>query len=363
MEFFDFTVGGNTLQQIILFFSAVLAAFIVGKITKTILLHYQEYFLRKHREIISLSLGCIADSVTFFFLTLSFYYGSELLALGKAVDFVHISLQVLITLAIAHALWVLVEVPNQLFARLAKKTDSKLDDMLAPLIGRSLRTVIVVFTLIHMAQHISGRELGAILASLGIGGLAVALAAQDTIKNFFGSMVILFDKPFELGDRISVDGFDGPVQEVRLRSTRIRTLEGHLVTIPNGEMANKSIRNIAKRPHIRNILSITVTYDTPLEKMRQAKAILEDIFKDHQGMRPDYPARVYFKDFNDASLGFFIIYWFHPPAYWDYLAFTEQVNFAILERFNEAGIEFAFPTQTLYLAGDPNRPLNMNLPQ
>ena len=305
MENMDFTVLGNSLKQLTLFCLIVLFAFIIGKIAKLGLLGYQKYFLKKGREITSLSMGCLADSVSLLTLTVALYYGSNVLSLGNAEFMIQTALQTLITVAIAHTVWVLVEVPNQIFTNFSQKTDSKIDDMLAPLIGHTLRTIIVIFTFIEIAHVISGKQLGTILASLGIGGLAIALAAQDTIKNIFGFMVILFDKPFELGDRIKVDGFDGPVEQVGLRSTRIRTLEGHLVTIPNGEMANKSIRNIAKRPHIRNILSITVTYDTPLEKMHQAKAILEDIFKDHQGMRPDYPARVYFKDFNDTSLGFF----------------------------------------------------------
>ena len=116
--------------------------------------------------------------------------------------------------------------------------------------------------------------------------MAFALAAQDTIKNLFGSLVIFTDKPFALGDRVSYEGHDGVIEEVGLRSTRLRRLDGHQVTIPNGELANKSIHNIAKRPFIRRIFTIGVTYDTSLQKISEAKEILEDILKDHEGMDP-----------------------------------------------------------------------------
>jgi len=249
----------------------------------------------------------------------------------------------------------MVEIVTTILLLRAEKTASKMDDMLAPILSKSLRATVIVLALVQIAQILSGKEITSILAGLGIGGLAVALAAQDTLKNLFGSMVLLADKPFEIGDRINVDGHDGPVEAVGLRSTRIRTLDGHLVTIPNGELANKPIWNIAKRPYIRRLFNITITYDTPPEKVEEAKTILEGILENHEGLNPDFPPRVYFKDFNDASLGFLCLYWYHPPAYWDYLKYSEQVNLQILDRFNKAGIDFAFPTQTLHLAGDSKR--------
>ena len=227
----------------------------------------------------------------------------------------------------------------------------------------SLRATVIVLTIVQIAQILSGKEVTSILAGLGIGGLAFALAAQDTIKNFFGSLVLLSDRPFEVGERVIVDSTDGIIESVGMRSTRVRTLTGHLVTIPNGELANKSIENIAKRPHIRRLFNITVTYDTPPAKVQEAKEILEDILKDHEGMHADFPPRVYFNEFQDCALSFLCIYWYHPAAYWDFLAFGEKVNLQILERFNSAGIDFAFPTQTVHLAGDPSRPLEVGVKQ
>ena len=99
--------------------------------------------------------------------------------------------------------------------------------------------------------------------------------------------------------------------------------------------------------------------NTPPEKVQEAVEIAKDVLKDHEGMHPDFPPRVFFNEFNSTSLNLFVIYWYHPADYWQYMAFTEKVNMELLRRFNEAGIEFALPTQTLYLAGDPARPLNI----
>jgi len=163
--------------------------------------------------------------------------------------------------------------------------------------------------------------------------------------------MIFADRPFDVGDRVVVDGHDGPVEHVGLRSTRIRTLEGHLVTVPNGELANKTIHNIGKRPYIRKIMNVTITYDTPPEKVERAVEILREIFDQHEGMDENFPPRVYFNDFNADSLNIIVIFWYHPPAYWDFLDFCERVNLEIFRRYNAEGIDFAFPTQTLFLAG------------
>jgi len=264
---------------------------------------------------------------------------------------------VLVVLAIGWVVFCMVEVPTAVYKRWASRKPSKLTEMLVPMLRSSMRMTVVALTVVQVAQVVSDKPVSSILAGLGIGGLAFALAAQDSLKHVFGSVVIFTDRPFEVGDRLVVDGHDGPVEEVGFRSTRIRTLDGHLVTIPNGELVNKSILNISKRPHIRRICNITITYDTPPEKVREAVQIVKDILENHEGMDEEFPPQVYFKDFNADSLGLFVIYWYHPPLYWDYLAFCERFNLEVLERFNAAGIEFAFPTQTLYLAGDKKRPL------
>lgn len=150
------------------------------------------------------------------------------------------------------------------------------------------------------------------------------------------------------------------MERIGFRSTRIRTLEGHQVTIPNSEMVNKTLQNIGKRPYIRRLANITITYGTSPEKVQRALDIIKEILSNHEGMNPEFPPRVFFSGFNDSSLNLMMLYWYHPPDYWKYMAFSEQVNFLILERFNAEGIEFAFPSQTVYLADDAKRQAALN---
>jgi MscS family membrane protein len=196
-----------------------------------------------------------------------------------------------------------------------------------------------------------GLRVSTILASLGVGGLAFALAAQDTLKNFIGSVIILLDKPFTIGQRIVAKGHDGVVEAIGFRSTKLRLLTGHQAIIPNETMAKENIENIGRRPHIRRLTNIHLSYDTPLEKVRKAVDIIQGILDDHEGMDPEFPPRVYFNEFNRDSLNIMIFYWYHPNDYWAYCEFSEKVNVKIMEAFEKEDIKFALPTSTTYLAG------------
>ncbi len=265
--------------------------------------------------------------------------------------------ELLMSLSLAVFIYDFVEVIEYYLMQYAATTETKLDDMLVPILRKALRVLVVVIAGLHIYQSFSGQPITTILAGLGLGGLAFALAAQDTLKNFFGFIMIVLDKPFQIGERIVFEGHDGVVEEVGLRSTKLRRLDGHVVSIPNMSAADSVIHNIGRRPYIRRLMDIGVTYDTPAEKVERAVQIVKEVLDNHEGMDPEFPPRVYFNNFNDCSLNIFVIYWYHPPEYWDYMAHAEWVNFEILKRFNAEGIEFAFPTQTLFLAGDPNREL------
>ena len=358
----EFEVFGNKLWRIIVLFGIILAAFLVGKIAKYILQKSATRLEKRDRPVASVTLNAMARGVVFLSAAVGIAIGLTALEMKATVAEACDTLSaILLTIGVGYMFYWLVEVPSTWFARMAEKTESKLDNMLAPIVLKSLRVTVVLLVLVQIAQILSDKPITSVIAGLGIGGLAVALAAQDTIKNFFGSLVLFVDKPFELGDRIVIDGHDGPVEEVGFRSTKIRTLEGHLVTIPNGELANKTIQNIGKRPHIRRIVNITITYDTPPERIERAIAIVKELLENHEGMHEDYPPRVYLSDLNADSLNIMAIYWYHPPNYWDYMTFTERFNKEVLRRYNEEGIDFAFPTQTMYLAGDASRPLSVGV--
>lgn len=264
-------------------------------------------------------------------------------------------------LALFGLVYLFVNVVDARLSQWAKTTGSTIDDILVPLFGKTLRIFIIVLAGIIVIQNLTGVEIGPLLASLGIGGLAVALAAKDSIANFFGTLTILFDKPFQVGERIVIDNYDGTVEEVGFRSTRIRLLSGNLVTIPNEKIVNSGLENVAKRPNIRWLNNIGITYDTPPEKIEKAVAIIREILADHEGMHPDFPPRVYFNGFNDCSLNILVVAWYHPPEYWDFQEWVQRTCLQITLRFSAEGIDFAFPTRTLHLANDDKRQLKLEL--
>ena len=263
--------------------------------------------------------------------------------------------------AIVWFIFKLVSIVDFHLKKWAASTDNTIDDVLAPLAGKTLRVFIVIIGGLLITQNLTGVKIGPLLASLGIGGIAIALAAKDSIANFFGTLTILFDKPFQVGERILIDNYDGVVEDVGFRSTRIRTLTGHLVTIPNEKVVNSGLENIGKRPHIRWLTNITITYDTPPDRVEKAVSIIKEILDNHEGMHPDFPPRVYFNGFNDWSLNIMVIAWYHPANYWDMQEWLQRTCLEVLRRFNDEGIDFAFPSRTLYLANDDKRQLKLKM--
>lgn len=349
--FIDTKFAGNELWRIASFFLVILLSLVAGKLCRISVARLAKKAPAKGRgELLGVLFGSIASPLVLIVFVIGFRLGLLVLRMSDRLLALMSTLSsILNAIAIGFLIYGLVDIVDHYLGKLANRTESKVDDLLAPLVGKAIRITVLVLVILNVAVEVSGKDITTILASLGVGGLAIALAGQDTIRNFFGSMVIFADKPFEIGDRIVIDGHDGPVETVGFRSTKVRTLDGHLVTVPNSEMVNRTVQNIGKRPYIKRVANITVTYDTPPEKVDRALEIIKEILRDHEGMDPDFPPRVYFSDFNDWSLNILIIYWYHPPDYWKYMAFSEKINREILQRFNDEGIEFAFPTQTVHV--------------
>ncbi|GAB4337871.1 MAG: mechanosensitive ion channel family protein [Candidatus Abyssubacteria bacterium] len=364
VKLLDYQIVGNEVWRIALVFLILLTAFVVGKIASYAMsrgarlqekegerITLAKLILRSASGPVALLIFAGALDIAFLFLKMS----------GPVRNTADTVVQLLTSVGIAYFLYRLVDVAEYYLNLYARKTDSPLDNMLVPLVRKTVRIIIVILVGLYIAESISGKPMSTILAGLGLGGLAFALAAQDSIKNFFGSIMILLDKPFSVGDRIVLEGFDGPVEEVGFRSTKIRTLTGHLVTVPNEKAATSVVENVGRRPYIRRLFNVTITYDTPPDKVERAVEIIKEILDNHEGMHPDFPPRVAFNEFNDASLNILVIYWYHPPDYWNYLEFGHKVNMRILRAFNDEGIEFAFPTQTIYLANDDRRQLALRM--
>jgi MscS family membrane protein len=209
----------------------------------------------------------------------------------------------------------------------------------------SIAAAVIIFL---EGGHYLGIPVTTLLASAGVGGLAVALAAQDALKTLFGTIMLLADKPFRVGERIIIGKYDGVVEDIGLRSTRIRLLTGHQAHIPNDELARTDIENVGRRPHIKRTATIEMPASTAVAKVKRALQIVRTAVENHEGMEDDFPPRVYLSELNESSIGIVMIYWYHPANYWDYLALSEKVNLRIMEQLEAEGVPFAAPALTLH---------------
>ncbi len=226
---------------------------------------------------------------------------------------------------------------------LVSGSENQLDDQLLPLARKGIRTIIWTLGIV-LALNNAGYNVGALLAGLGIGGIALAMAAKDTVANMFGGLTIFVDKPFAINDRIKIGGYDGVVEEIGIRSSRIRTLEGRLVTIPNHKFTDSFVENVSSEPNRKISMNLGLTYDTPPEKMELALKILKNIQVNDRGL--DDKIWLVFNSFGDFSLGINFVYYISAGQ--DKTEVQSRINLEILNRFNQEGLEFAFPTQTIF---------------
>lgn len=259
----------------------------------------------------------------------------------------------------AWAVYRLVAIIDHYVQKLVKRTENTLDDQIVGLFKRTLKVLIVAASIMLIGQNILGLQLTTLIAGAGVAGLAIAFAAQDTIGNLFGSIMLILDKPFQVGDVITTMDITGSVESIGFRSTRIRNMDGQVVAIPNKELANTKILNITSRPFIKFVYNFTVTYDTTPEKMERAIQILHEIYDNHEGMKEDKQPKIFFNAFNDWALNIQVIVWFHPGDYMNAQEWNHKMNLQVLLRFNEEGIDFAFPSNTTYLAYDQKRKLEI----
>ncbi len=215
-----------------------------------------------------------------------------------------------------------------------------------PFFNKFIKFLVIIFGLIFLLQE-WGYNIGAIITGLGIGGLAVALAARETLANFFGSLTILFDKPFQIGDWIVIGNIEGTVEDIGFRSTKIRTFAQALVTVPNSKVASEEIINWSKMGKRRIKFMLGVKYSTPVEKVKKAVNEIRKMLLEHPEIHKQ-TVFVYFNEFGESSLNIFL-YFFTKTTNWQkYLEVREDVLIKIIEILNSLEIEIAFPSQSVY---------------
>ena len=267
------------------------------------------------------------------------------LTFGDSVDaFVDSAMKVAYALNITWGIARLVDaVIMNFFVPYTLSKESAMMDQFGPILRKGLRSGIWVFGLI-MALNNAGYDVGALIAGVGIGGLAMAMAAKDFVSNIFGGITVFVDKPFQVGDRVQIGGYDGTIEEIGIRSTRLRTLAGRIVIIPNFKFTDSFVENVTGEPTRKVALTLGLTYDMTPDQVEQGMNILKEIVNGMSDtLEPD--PTIWFESFGDFSLNIKMVYFIKKEGH---VALSQgEVNMEILKRFNAAGLDFAFPTQTL----------------
>lgn len=233
------------------------------------------------------------------------------------------------------------------FQSFAKSTESTLDDQLLPVLRRIVNIIVWTIGLIYILDYLHV-DVTALIAGISIGGLALALAAQDTLKNFFGSIMIFLDRPFQVGDWIHFDDVDGTVEEVGVRSTRIRTFANSVVYVPNGILADKVLNNLGLRQYRRFKTEITITYDTPPETIDLFVKGIRAIVERHPTTRKDY-FEVHLNSFGASSLNVLLYCFFKADSWTKELEGRHEIMYAVISLAADLGVKFAFPSQSIYV--------------
>ena len=259
--------------------------------------------------------------------------------------------QIILSIAIVRLAYMMVEAGGRKLSVYVQKTPNSLDDQLVPFAMKSLKILIIVLGLLIVLQNF-GVNVTSLLAGLGIGGLAIAFAAQETVANLFGSITIITDRPFQVGDQIKVTDTEGTVEEVGFRSTRIRTPYQSVVAVPNSIMAKEKIDNMGVRPRRRIRHTIGLTYDANQAQIKHFTEKVRYMLIQHPKMYKD-DVTVVFNGFGDSSLNV-LVNCFVVAATWnEETEIQEHLLFEIMTIAKEAGVDFAFPTRTLHLAAVP----------
>jgi MscS family membrane protein len=237
---------------------------------------------------------------------------------------------------------------------LAGKTESRFDDIIVPLLRKTAKVFIFALGVIYGAQNLN-INIVPLITGLGIGGLAFAFAAKDTIENFFGSIAVILDRPFEVGDWVIVGEVEGTVEELGLRSTRIRTFYNSQVTVPNATLVRATVDNLGRRTYRRWKTYLGVQYDTPPEKLLAFTEGIRELIRQHPYTRKDF-YQVWCSDFADFSLNILLYVFFHVPDWATELRERERLFVDVVRLADRLGVQFAFPTQTVHLYKEEHAP-------
>jgi MscS family membrane protein len=336
---------------------------IIGFIGRKIAMKSATYFFRMldkrtKKQLFDEYLSPILKPIGNFVVLLSLFVGIKIIAIpSDPYPIKEYLLKLLGILFILNIAWFLSSVVNILMLYLEKittKTESKLDDQLVPILRKFLRAIIYIMAGLLILQNL-GYSVSGLLAGIGLGGFALAFASKDALSNIFGSLVIFMDRPFHIGDWIKTSNYEGIVEEVGLRSTKIRTFEKTIVTVPNSQISTQIVENVSKRPQRRISFNLGIEYSTPASKVQRAVDTIREILKNDPRVDQEFWI-VNFSEFAASSLNIFIYFFTKTVAWLDYMQIKEEINLKIMQALEKMEIGIAFPSTSVYIEKWPEKP-------
>lgn len=360
LQFVQQEYFGNSIQDYCWFFGAI----VVGLLFKKLISRYLSQLLykligKKDSEIgINKFNELLSKPIGFFIMLSIIYLGASHIAYPPSWNLVDVSefgLKKIVSkgyslVYVLAVFWILLKVIDFvgliLFAK-AEKTDNKMDDQLIPFIIEIAKILTYVFALFIIMGNVFDVNVTALATGLGIGGIALAMASKESLENLLGSFTIFFDRPFTVGDNVTVGSVTGTVEKVGFRSTRIRTFDKSMVTVPNKKMIDAELDNLGMRPVRRVKFNLGLTYDTTIEQIKAIVADIQDMINAHE--KTDQEGKVRFQEFGSSSLDILVIYYVDSPKWGDLIDVRQDINYKIMEIIKKHGSDFAFPSTTVYL--------------
>ena len=229
----------------------------------------------------------------------------------------------------------------------AAETENKMDDQLIPFAIEIGRILVVIFALFFILGNVFDINITALATGLGIGGIAIAMASKESLENLLGSFTIFFDRPFTVGDVVKVGTVTGLVEKVGFRSTRIKTFDKSVVTVPNKKMIDAELDNLGLRPVRRVKFHIGLTYDTSTEQIKNIVSDIQEMINSHE--KTNEEGKVRFQEFGASSLDIMVLYYVNSPKWEDLIDVKEDVNYKIMDIVKKHNSDFAFPSTSVYL--------------
>lgn len=347
--FLDSTFAGNTVLTWIVAIGVVLLAVLAVRILKTVLLKSIGRFAKKTSNWADDVIVDVVKSTGLFA-----YFAVAVFAAVIVLDFPGrleplLKVGATIILLVQAGIWIQ-EFFKSLMSNWVSKRETKRNSTIAAGVtfaGKLVTwTIIVLLILSNM-----GVKITAVIAGLGVGGIAVALAVQGVLGDLFASLSMYFDRPFDIGDFVIIDGYLGVVDKIGLRTTRLKSLGGEQIIFANGDIVKSRIRNYARMEERRIVFSFGIEYNLPAEKVERAAALVKEVITETPDTRLD---RVHFKAYGNYSLDFEAVYYVLSPDYNLYMDRQHAINMGMYRRFEQEGITFAFPTQTIHLKDGAN---------